>query len=106
MPRTGMNPILSSRCTQSSGARQMGFESSMLMLQRPRGRDKVGWSNSLCLRELTGGLTEKEAKFKLVPGRRGERRKQQDTVRRKDCLKMGRRRVWWKPVCMGGHGRE
>lgn len=67
-----MNSVLPSICTQSSGARQMGFESSMLMLQRPRGRDKVRWSNSLCLRELSRGLTEKEAKFKLVPGRRGK----------------------------------
>lgn len=57
-------------------------------------------------RKLRGGLTKEKVKFKLVPGRRGERRKQQDTVRRQDRLNVGRRRVWWKPVCMGGHGRE
>lgn len=61
---------------------------------------KVGWSIYLCPRELRGGLTEEEEKFKLI---RGRRRKEENSKTQKKQLcvwKVGGRQVWLKPACM------
>lgn len=53
------------------------------------GGAKLGWHPYLCLRELRGGLTKAKVKFKLIPGRRREGRKQQDTVKEKTIVRLG-----------------